>query len=175
MILAFTSAFDTFSVSLGEAAGNVIIATAVFPRRDHRDELSPQLARLFDERVSLVAVAAGPGSFTGIRVGIALAKGLAMAKGIKAVAVSCLQAQSLASGDGEARLPAGKNNYYAQKFSAAEFPPKPLDEARLVTAPGVTAQKPMFDSEHILRLAAATPPIEPQLLTPFYVGDHYAY
>lgn len=42
--------------------------------------------------VSLLAVAAGPGSFTGIRIGMATAQGLAMARGLRVVPVSTLEA-----------------------------------------------------------------------------------
>lgn len=42
-----------------------------------------------------VAVAAGPGSFTGIRIGVAAAKGLAFAAGLPCAAVSTLEAMAL--------------------------------------------------------------------------------
>ncbi len=48
--------------------------------------------------LSLVAVASGPGSFTGLRVAVATAKGLAEASAIPIVAVSVLEAVALASG-----------------------------------------------------------------------------
>jgi tRNA threonylcarbamoyladenosine biosynthesis protein TsaB len=40
--------------------------------------------------VSLVAVATGPGSFTGLRVGVSLAKGVAAARGVPLVGISTL-------------------------------------------------------------------------------------
>ena len=44
------------------------------------------------EQLEAVAVAAGPGSFTGIRIGVATARGLAQGLSIPAVAVSTLEA-----------------------------------------------------------------------------------
>ena len=47
------------------------------------------------ESVGVIAVALGPGSFTGLRVGIATAKGLALARGIPAYGLSTLAAMAL--------------------------------------------------------------------------------
>lgn len=60
--------------------------------------LYPQLSRLLDRNgialgsIDCFAAASGPGSFTGVRVGLACVKGLAEALGKPAVAVSNLQA-----------------------------------------------------------------------------------
>ncbi len=54
-------------------------------------------ASLRIDDVELFAVAAGPGSFTGLRVGIATVQGLAMARGRGVVAVSALEALARAA------------------------------------------------------------------------------
>ena len=48
--------------------------------------------------VTAVAVAAGPGSFTGIRIGVAAAKGFSWAKEIPCVGVSTLESMALNAG-----------------------------------------------------------------------------
>jgi tRNA threonylcarbamoyladenosine biosynthesis protein TsaB len=58
--------------------------------RELADVLSAADVRIED--VDLLAVAAGPGSFTGLRVGIATIQGIAMAHGKRVVAVSALEA-----------------------------------------------------------------------------------
>lgn len=64
----------------------------------HGQRLPLDLARVLEQagvqpsEVSLLAVAAGPGSYTGMRIGIATMQGLAMASGARIVPVSTLEA-----------------------------------------------------------------------------------
>lgn len=51
------------------------------------------------EAVEAVAVAAGPGSFTGVRIGVAAAKGFAWAREIPCYGVSTLEAMALQLGE----------------------------------------------------------------------------
>ncbi len=66
--------------------------------RGHAERLMPMIdealasAAVRFEDLDLVAVAAGPGSFTGIRIGIAAARGMALALRIPAVGVGVLEA-----------------------------------------------------------------------------------
>ena len=64
----------------------------------HAQKLLPELVRLFDridsslDVIDTFAVAVGPGSFTGLRIGIASVEGLAFATGRPVVGVSTLEA-----------------------------------------------------------------------------------
>ncbi len=66
--------------------------------RGHAQKLLPELVRLFDridsslDAIDAFAVAMGPGSFTGLRIGIASVEGLAFATGRPVVGVSTLEA-----------------------------------------------------------------------------------
>ena len=72
-------------------------------------------------RISLIAVATGPGSFNGIRSGIASAEGLALGLSIPAVGVPTLDALAYQhSGHAEnicAVLPAGRGELYAATYA----------------------------------------------------------
>jgi tRNA threonylcarbamoyladenosine biosynthesis protein TsaB len=94
-------ALDT-STRAGSAAvvrdGAVLAEVAGDPSLTHGQRLPGEVAHLLDEarvridEVDLFAVAAGPGSFTGLRVGIATVQGLATARRRGVVAVSTLDA-----------------------------------------------------------------------------------
>ena len=65
----------------------------------HSETLMPQIEEVLKisgaEKIDAVAVSIGPGSFTGLRIGLAAAKSLAYAWKIKIVGVETLQALSL--------------------------------------------------------------------------------
>jgi tRNA threonylcarbamoyladenosine biosynthesis protein TsaB len=68
--------------------------------------------------IDLLAVAAGPGSFTGLRVGISAMQGLAMATGLQIVPVSALDALALAAADGVTAIAAWMDAHRGQVFAA---------------------------------------------------------
>jgi len=75
-------------------------------------------AKLFD--VDLFAVTVGPGSFTGLRIGLATVKAFAVCVQKPCAAVSTLAAIAHAAGTSETTvsiLPAGRGEVYAQAFS----------------------------------------------------------
>ena len=73
------------------------------------------------DKLGLIAVAAGPGSFTGIRIGLATAGGISLAAGMPVAGVSSLEAIACAArteGRIAAALDAGGGNVYHALFDA---------------------------------------------------------
>lgn len=97
IILALDTTAVTASVALLENEC-VIASTSVHNKLTHSEKLLPMIDELLEnsgytiEDVDLIGVSRGPGSFTGVRIGIATAKGLAFAKNIPIAGVSALEA-----------------------------------------------------------------------------------
>ncbi len=99
-------ALESATVEVGAAiAGDhgVLSACAARPGRRHVETLhravscAAALASVTLEEVGAVAVDVGPGLFTGIRVGLAAAKGFALALGVPAIALTSLEVLSHAA------------------------------------------------------------------------------
>jgi len=81
--------------------------------------------------IELFAVASGPGSFTGLRIGLATAKAFAVHLRREVIGVSTLAAVAHASkldGNIVALLPAGRGEVFAQRFTLREGIVAPVDE-----------------------------------------------
>ncbi|RYC09942.1 tRNA (adenosine(37)-N6)-threonylcarbamoyltransferase complex dimerization subunit type 1 TsaB [Ciceribacter ferrooxidans] len=96
--------------------------------RGHAEKLMEKIdaalaeAGLSLEAVERIAVTVGPGSFTGIRVGVAAARGLALALGIPAVGVSTLAVLASAEAGNApvvAAIDAKRDEIYIQAFDQA--------------------------------------------------------
>lgn len=148
MILAFDTCFGAVSVALASAeAGDVILRAARFEpcRGGHAERLLPMIeavlaeAALVPSRVDRVAVTLGPGTFTGVRTGIAAARAYALAAGVGVVGTTSLAvmaaglAARAASDTGIAvAIDARKGQVFSQCFSASGAA---LDDVQLETPP----------------------------------------
>src|SRR3954469_8539089 len=85
MILALDTSTDWCSVALYDPTGSVRAEQTWYAHRDQTAQLLPTVQFMLERagltlaEVRSLAVALGPGSFTGLRVGLATAKGLAYA------------------------------------------------------------------------------------------------
>jgi tRNA threonylcarbamoyl adenosine modification protein YeaZ len=98
-ILAIDTALEACAAAvLDTARGTVLAHESIVMTRGHAEALMPLIERVIGETdggfagLDRIAVTVGPGSFTGLRVGIAAARGLALATGKRAVGLTTLAA-----------------------------------------------------------------------------------
>jgi len=109
------------AVQLATRLGDAKVSQSASLLRDINDCLDEAGVRLVE--VDLFACASGPGSFTGLRIGIATLKALAASLTRPCVGIPTLQAVALAGGPSKATValsPAGRGEVFAQMFSVAE-------------------------------------------------------
>ncbi|MGC6508713.1 MAG: tRNA (adenosine(37)-N6)-threonylcarbamoyltransferase complex dimerization subunit type 1 TsaB [Myxococcota bacterium] len=93
--------------------------------------LMPQIAEFLKQPVDAIAVSIGPGAFTSLRVGVAMALGIAESRHLPVFPISSLMARAalISSSRTLALLDARKQRLYGQLFDTSEALPKPLTDA----------------------------------------------
>lgn len=127
-------AFDTSGPFCDAAIwrdGRIVSQAHAQMSRGQAEALMPLVADLMQEagigrrHLSAVAVGTGPGNFTGLRISVAAARGMALALGIPAIGIDWMQvlADAVAGQACLAVLPAPRDAIYAQKwgFGAASL------------------------------------------------------
>ena len=111
-VLAIDTALAACSGAvLDTAYGGIVARESLAMTRGHAEALMPLLRRLMDAAgltfpdIDRIAVTTGPGSFTGLRVGIAAARGIALAAERPAVGVSTLSAYAAPHMAADDKLP----------------------------------------------------------------------
>ena len=146
MILAFDTSSAACTVALFDDAGECIASRDEVIGRGHAERLVPMIADVMaGRRADRILVGVGPGSFTGIRVAIAAAHGLAIGwkadlKGISSLAL--IAAATKADGAVAAAVAGGHGELFVQQFDGASLEPSselvnlpPAEAAAATSAP----------------------------------------
>ncbi len=210
LILAVTSSTASVGVALVDGP-DIVGERHVSTDRRHAEELTPMLAGLLADatatlgrRITIAdidrfAVDVGPGRFTGLRVGLATVRAMAMVHATPVTGVSSLEALAAAHGPGTvtAIIDARRAEVFQQRFSVgADGEPTPLGEPQvgpperfvddiaigdLVVGDGADRYPDLYGDRRrggaepsavvIARLAAERPGIDGPLVVPSYLRD----
>lgn len=125
LILGIDTSTKLCSVALYSTEKGILGEMNIVVAKNHSHIILPLVDQLFHmterniDQVERIAVGMGPGSFTGIRVGMAIAKGMAIGKGIQVVGISGLEALAFACRKEErvfSLIDARKGRVYYQVF-----------------------------------------------------------
>ncbi|MEO8175361.1 MAG: tRNA (adenosine(37)-N6)-threonylcarbamoyltransferase complex dimerization subunit type 1 TsaB [Sphingomicrobium sp.] len=127
MILAIDTSTAACSAALFDGAGNCVGQRDELIGRGHAERLVPMIEELLDgRRAGRILVGVGPGSFTGIRVGIAAAQGLAIGWTAELAGMSSLAllaAGTNSAGPVAAAMPGGHGELFVQQFDHPPLAP----------------------------------------------------
>jgi tRNA threonylcarbamoyl adenosine modification protein YeaZ len=148
LILAADTSLPILSVAL--ILDDALLGAVALEGRSSRNEkLLPAIDWLLTEAaverasIDLFAVTRGPGSFTGVRIGLATMQGLALALGKPVCAMSTHEAIAPANGRASMVDDAGRGEFYVSAF----------DDAREVIAPHLAKREEVDALDHVIRIA----------------------
>ncbi len=146
MILAIDTSTAACTAALFDGSGTCIGSRDEVIGRGHSERLVPMLDELLQgRRAGRILVGVGPGSFTGIRVGIAAAQGLAIAWNCELAGMSSLAllaAGARTGGQVAAAVDGGHGELFVQQFDGRSLAPAkdalnlpPVEAAAQISAP----------------------------------------
>lgn len=143
---------------------DIVTMRSIAMTRGQAERLMPMLDEMLAQcgvcwgDLARIGVGVGPGNFTGLRIGVSAARGLALALGIPAIGVSTFQAVSLGEGAPHiAAVAAPRDQVYVQGIDGAQSI-LTLAEAGALGAPLCYAPEPVELACRIARIAATSAP-----------------
>lgn len=152
--LAIDSATDRLSLAADTGPGSAAVELGVVGARRHASSILPLIDQILNrldgrlDELALVAVSDGPGSFTGLRVGISVAKALALSARIPMVTAPSLLVRAAGVARPDERVLALSSALRGEVFAGAWrfdhaagvvelFPPRAIGGSYLDTLPPV--------------------------------------
>lgn len=157
MILAMDCSHDSCSVAVVDD-GKTLAARTVDMARGQAEALIPMIKETMKSAgksftdLTGIAVSTGPGSFTGVRVGLAAANGLAMAAGLPEAGVSVTEALAFKANFAERLcvvLETKRDDFYAQIFNGGKPETEPFVTDGVILA---TLTDTVFAGNGVVRL-----------------------
>ena len=155
IVLGFDTSAGACSAAILGEDGGVCARRRLVLARGHAEVLMPMLqevlaaAEVDFTTLGLLAVTTGPGTFTGIRIGLAAARGLALASGLPLLGVTSLEAVAAAVPAEEragrpllVAIDSRRGDLFVQAFDAQN---RPLGPARAVAALDLASVEPSDD------------------------------
>lgn len=152
VVLGIETATALGGVALVSAAGELLGEITMRGSESHAERVLPAIDVLLQTHgltprdVAAVAVSRGPGSFTGLRAGIAAAKGLAFSLGVPLYGVPTLAALAAnvppLGGTVCAALNARRGEVFRAYFRSGPSGPEPLGDEALVSAESLAGELP---------------------------------
>lgn len=130
IILAFDTSAAHCAVALLWTGTERAAIRSVDMAKGQAESLLPMIENLLSDsaltwaEITKIAVGTGPGNFTGIRISVALARGLSLALGIPAIGITgfAARAQGVKMDRFWVTIPAPRDHIYVQRFGAEIAP-----------------------------------------------------
>lgn len=149
MILAIDTATQNAGLAL-YSRDTIYAEEAWHAGRNHTIELMPRIARMLKmarlnvPELTAIAVSLGPGSFTGLRIGLAAAKGIALPHKLPLVGVPTLEVIAYPLRDHDrpvwAIIQAGRGRIFTTCYKQIDDHWQPLDEPQLTNFETLASQ-----------------------------------
>ena len=117
LILAFDTSTAACTAALLEPDGTLVASRDEVIGRGHAERLVPMIEEMLDGHVpSRILVGVGPGSFTGLRVGIAAAHGMAIGWRVPLAGMNSLALLAASAPPGEGKIAAALSGGHGELF-----------------------------------------------------------
>ena len=178
MILVINTSGNGIDLVLGNKTAHIVAEKQAIALPDATEKFLTENNVSWSD-LTAIGIVVGPGSFTGIRLGIAYAKGLGMGLNIPVVPVNAFEIYLAETPDAFVALESGRGDFFV---AAKNLEPQTMDieelETRQMDWPRTVGHKP-FDIKLATNIVAKklesgnTEPVIPMYLRPSYAEENH--